>query len=116
MAISVDRDFARFGKKAYAINKINTVDVRSSRPHGQSGIVLWTFGALICLFFGPVGWLLALCCLGLAYYAWKLSKIIEYGLFLRTSSSEAQALTSRDEEYILSLREHIEAAMAGRMA
>jgi hypothetical protein len=31
--VSVDRDFARFGSKSYAINKINTVEVRERKPH-----------------------------------------------------------------------------------
>lgn len=36
VAVSVDRDFARFGSKSFAINKIHTVEVRARRPHSQT--------------------------------------------------------------------------------
>jgi hypothetical protein len=32
IGVSIDRDFARFGSKAYAINKINTVDIATRIP------------------------------------------------------------------------------------
>lgn len=35
-SVSVDRDFARFGNKSYAINKINSVEVRQHHPHNQN--------------------------------------------------------------------------------
>eukprot|EP00456_Euglypha_rotunda_P014398 TRINITY_DN14515_c0_g1_i1.p3 TRINITY_DN14515_c0_g1~~TRINITY_DN14515_c0_g1_i1.p3 ORF type:complete len:107 (+),score=20.44 TRINITY_DN14515_c0_g1_i1:876-1196(+) len=49
MNVSVDKDFARFGSKSYAINKINTVDVRERKPYGQLGMFI--FGVL-CFIFG----------------------------------------------------------------
>lgn len=33
----IDDDFARFGAKSYAINKINSVDVRERQPYGRTG-------------------------------------------------------------------------------
>jgi hypothetical protein len=113
--VSVDRDFARVGSKSYAINKINTVDVRSHRPHSQGAILLWGLLAFGCIFFGPIGWLMVLVFGALAYFAWRKSQIVEYRLYLITSSSEAQAVESRDKAYILRLRERIEGAMAGRV-
>lgn len=124
MAISVDRDFARFGKKAYAINKINSVEVRERRPHGSAGTILLGGMALIFLAVasqntngsGPTDIMVALLCAAGAYWAWKRSKIIEYQLFLMTSSSEAQAIASRDGGMIDNLRDRIERAMAGQLA
>lgn len=123
MNVSVDRDFARFGSKSYAINKINTVDVRERKPHGQLGMFI--FGVL-CFIFGmaALGGLSEKSLSGsitsfifaaifgyIAYRLWLRSKIVEYQLFLMTSSSEAQAITSRDGEMIAKLRDRIEAAM-----
>ena len=127
-AVTVDRDFARFGNKSYAINKINSVEVRERHPHGQGAMYVWGLLALIMLlaFLGSLsgpqpssgpGWLLiGAVCGFLAYVAWKKSKIVEYQLFLMTSSSEAQALASRDADLILRLRNRIESAIAGQLA
>jgi len=52
----------------------------------------------------------------LAYRAWKRSKIVEHQLFVMTSSSEAQAIASRDGDMIRTLRDRIERAMAGQLA
>ena len=127
IAVSVDRDFARFGSKAYAINKINTVDVTAKRPHSQNAFFGWGLLAVFCLlvFAGgeksgvnnglAVG--LFLCALFgfLAYRAWKRSKIIEYYLMLVTSSHSVQAIKSQDSAYIEDLRDRIERAMVGRL-
>ena len=118
-SVSVDRDFARFGAKTYAINKINSVEVRARHPHGTAWMFLCGLVALIGLlsFLGSAdafSFGLAVVFGPLAYMAWKRSKIIEYQLFLMTSSSEAQALTSRDADMIQSLRNRIEAAMIGQ--
>lgn len=126
MSVSVDRDFARFGGKTYAINKINSVEVRSRKPHGQGMMVVWGLLALICvlsalgqltenvsaaiatlLFGGLFGYL--------AYRAWLKAQIVEYQLFLMTSSSEAQAISSFDRDLIGRLRDRIERAMAGQL-
>lgn len=128
-SVTVDRDFARFGSKSFAVNKINTVDVRYRYPYGSAAAVIC---GMLALFLGVA----ALGSLGaggtaaaavisavlsalfgyLAYRAWQRSKIKEYQLFLMTSSSEAQALTSRDVDFIYQLRERIELAMAGKLA
>jgi hypothetical protein len=47
--VSVDRDFARFGGKSYAINKINTVEVRQRHPNGKTGMFVAGLIALFCL-------------------------------------------------------------------
>lgn len=122
MNVTIDKDFARFGSKSYAINKINTVDVVERQPHGKAAI--WIFGILAGLFgLSGIGSLvagnegasssigMAVIFAGVAYWAWKRSKIVEYQLFLMTSSSSAQAITSRDGEMIYDLRQQIEKAM-----
>lgn len=124
MNISVDKDFARFGSKSYAINKINTVEVRERKPHGQAGMFI--FGLLAFLFgmsglanltspegpSGAVTSIIIAAVLGfITYRLWVKSKIVEYQLFLMTSSSEAQAITSQDGEMIDELRRKIETAM-----
>ena len=126
--VSVDRDFARFGSKSFAINKINTVDVRARHPHGQGAVYGWGLTALFFLLLfaggnkGPNAtpltvFGLVLCALFgfLAYKAWKRSQIIEYQLFLVTSSGAVQAIKSEDPSMIDELRDRIERAMAGRV-
>ena len=118
LAISVDKDFARFGAKSYAINKINSVEVTQRHPHSQLPVFIWGLLSMGCLLSAVQGagagvFVFGLIFGGLAYLAWRKSQIIEYRLFLRTSSQDAQALTSRDGGLIESLREQIEHAMAG---
>jgi hypothetical protein len=125
--VSVDRDFARFGSKTYAINKINSVDVRYRYPYSQAGILVWGLVAIICGvsaiswasdgFGGKAIVALLLTALSgfLAYRARQRSRIKEYQLFLMTSSSEAQAIASRDQGFIANLRNQIERAMAGKL-
>ena len=124
--VTVDRDFARFGNKSYAINKINSVEIRERRPYGEGAVFLW---GLIALILGLMGLgslpnvdgstivclLLAALCGWLAWRAKIKSRIVDYQLFLMTSSSEAQALSSRDGEAIHRLRHRIESAMAGQL-
>jgi hypothetical protein len=123
--ITVDRDFARFGSKSYAINKINTVEVRERKPHGIIGALICSSIALICLISvfpslntpgGNPGASIAFTLIfgGLALWLWRRSGIIEYQLFLMTSSSEAQAFTSRSGDEVYGLRDSIEQAMVGR--
>lgn len=120
--VSVDAHFARFGSKSYAINKINSVDIRVARPHGEGAIWVCGLIALIAAisFFGslgdassPSGGALVLSAIfsALAYLAWRKSQIREYHLFLMTSSSEAQAYVTRDHNEVIRLRETIETAM-----
>ena len=50
VSVSVDRNFARFGSKSYAINKINSVEVRKRYPHthlGKSLLGLLTFFCVV---------------------------------------------------------------------
>jgi hypothetical protein len=118
--VSVDCDFARFGSKSYAINKINSVEVRRRHPHGQG--LMFAFGLLTIICFlsalgGGGGSMFVLLVIfgALAFWAWRRSRILEYQLFLMTSSSEAQAITSRDPDMIDGLRNRIERAMAGQL-
>lgn len=118
--VSVDRDFARFGNKSYAINKINTVEVRRRHPHGQGAMVLFGLLAIICLFAAAGGggggaFLVGAIFGALTYWAWRRSQVIEYQLFLMTSSSEAQAISSLDGGMIDGLRDRIERAMTGQL-
>ena len=127
--ISVDKDFARFGGKAYAINKINSVEVQERHPYSRNAWFGWGLLAFICAIPAlgqiaqptgsnasmPLLFLTALFGF-LAYRAWVRSKIVEYQLLLRTSSRDAQALTSLDGDLIESLRDRIERAMAGQLA
>ena len=115
-SVRVDNDFARFGSKSYAINKINSVEVRERQPHGMGVVILSGFFAVVLFFVGiqtgnatsiAVGVILGL----LAIWLWTRTRIREYLLFLMTSSSETQAFMTRDEEEVDSLREQIEAAM-----
>jgi hypothetical protein len=126
--VSIDRDFARFGSKAYAINKINTVDVTYRHPYPRQAAFGWGLLALVSLLvFGGSAidpnasgvrfFALALCAfLGfLAYRSWQRSKIIEFNLMLVTSSHSVQAIKSRDSAFIQDVRDQIERAMSGRL-
>jgi hypothetical protein len=120
--VTVDNDFARFGSKSYAMNKINSVEVREKQPHGKGAAYAWFAIGLFILIGalgsmaspeGPSGgmFVVAAICLGLGYWQWQRAKIREYHLFLMTSSSEAQAFITRDEAEVMGLRDGIEAAM-----
>ncbi|QCB39179.1 hypothetical protein E5554_15915 [Sphingobium sp. PAMC28499] len=123
--ISVDEHFARFGKKSYAINKINSVEVRETVKKGSQAYVLWWL--LMALFFfsaygsAPVAQesaaTFALIGAFFAFIGWrsfsKRHPTPLYHLYLMTSSSEAQALTTTDESVIDKLRNEIEWAMTG---
>lgn len=117
--VSVDADFARIGSKSFAINKINSVDVKAKRPHSRDAAVLW---ALLAVVLGGIGLIgsnalclgLSLIAAALAYGAWVRFKIVEYFLILSTSSAEIAAIKSRDPDFIDDLRTKIEVAMARR--
>lgn len=123
MQVTVDKKFARFGEKSYAIDKINTVEVRSINPYGNGWAFIcmiislsFSYGAyrlyqdgdspkipiFICIFFAIA-----------AYRLWIMSKIVEFQLFLMTSSTSLQAYSSFDRAEISDLRNRIESAMAG---
>jgi len=119
----VDDDFARFGAKSYAINKINSVEVREGAPHGRGGAIICGIIAAFCV----LGWIgkatspdhivtatplvAAAIFAGLAYWQWQKAHVREYQLFLMTSSSETQAFTTQSRDEVLSLREQVETAM-----
>ncbi|MEH3103460.1 MAG: DUF6232 family protein [Sphingomonas phyllosphaerae] len=121
MNVTVDNDFARFGSKSYAINKINSVEVRERQPYGQGGAVLCGIVALLCAGGGyeavksggePAVPAILAVAFGIgAYRLWQKSKIREFLLFLMTSSSETQAFVTRSEGEVAALRDEIEAAM-----
>ncbi|WP_114227022.1 MULTISPECIES: DUF6232 family protein [Sphingomonas] len=117
--IRVDRDFARFGSKSYAINKINTVDVRRQPPRRGWGYVALAFAVLLFLGNSAPGnrnstvsiIALVLFVISLAIF---LTAKASYRLFLMTSSNAVQAYESKDEGEVIELRDAIEGAMVGR--
>jgi hypothetical protein len=118
--VTVDRDFARFGSKAYAINKINTVDVVHYHPRSRAPAVIFGLLALGCL--GAMGNGVSagntvglVICSALAVWLWQRANVLEYRLMLATSSGAVQALTSRDRDQTLGIRDRIERAIAGRL-
>lgn len=119
--VSVDRDFARFGSKSYAINKINTVDVVFYHPHSRNAALVWGFLGVVVLLgmlgngFNAAAMILVIALGSIAWWSWQRSKIVEYRLMLATSSGAVQAITSRDEEWMLGIRRRIEAAIAGKL-
>jgi hypothetical protein len=117
--VRVDADFARIGSKAYAINKINSVDVSARRPHSRDPAIVWCGLALICAVVAANGsssiwWVLCAASAALAYRAWERFKVVEYFLMLTTSSAEIAAIKSREPDFIDSLRTQIETAMIER--
>lgn len=117
--VSVDDRFARFGAKSFAINKINSVEVRRTTKHGGKGYI--AFWAIAVMFAGTAfsvkdmtfNLVLAAICLGFGYLSWtKRHDVHTYRLFLVTSSAEAQAFETNDQRQIFELRQAIEEAMA----
>jgi hypothetical protein len=117
--ITVDDRFARFGDKSFAINKINSVEVRKETKAGSRAYIFWWgiaaialltiilgTGAQLAFFFIVVGGVLG-------FVSWKKRLPIHtYFLFLVTSSAEAQAFKTHDEDEIIRLRNAVEDAMA----
>lgn len=125
--IAIDDDFARFGSKSYAIDKINSVDVRSAKVGTGCGAFLLGAIAVACALIGVAGWTapnghtfggiaLALAAL-FGLLAWRSSRaanVMNHTLFLTTSSNEGQATQSTDLQEIQAMRSAIESAMAAR--
>lgn len=110
--VSVDSDFARIGAKSYAINKINSVEIKKRHPNGQ-GLAFVVSLAAIALLVGHLytgGVLVG----AFAAWLWWRSRMVEYELHLTTSSSEIAAFKSADLDFVDKLRTQIEAAMAQR--
>jgi hypothetical protein len=120
--ITVDQHFARFGDKAYAINKINSVEVRTHQPP-ESTAWLWLgfigacFGIAVLdnigdgespvanLFIAGIAFLLT-------YFFYKDRKRpAHHSLFLVMSNSEAQAFRSTELAEVRSLRAAVEEAI-----
>ena len=117
--ISVDRNFARFGEKSYAIDKINSVEVKriEAKPNSKNAMIaIAAICAVISVFnFFSIGWTIAtLVFAGLAYHNYKNPNKDLYQLYLMTSSSEVQALETEDKNHIDNLRAAIEAAMSNK--
>jgi hypothetical protein len=121
-SVSVDANFARFGDKSYAIDKINSVEVRSRPKSGSGGFWFCMFVAAIAAltFFDEPGvWSAVIAAVfGFAAYAcWLEMQKSIYSLYLMTSSSEAQAIATEDRDDVERLRRAIETAMVqGRVA
>lgn len=126
MDFSVDDDFVRVGAKSYAINKINSVEVREKTIKGQRGyVLLWLGAAFVALMWlGSLGLedgnsaVLLIIAVGFAFWGWsrfrRRANTTEYALLLVTSSGEAQAVSTTDAGEIDEIRSRIEAAMARR--
>jgi hypothetical protein len=123
--VTVDSHFARFGSKSYAIDKINSVDVREETKSG----CLWIGFAILTGFFGlgAVGslssgsgsdigtmWVIVAVLAGITLLLYKQRPKPVYHLMLATSSGEVQATNSGDREAVLKLRAAIEAAMSAK--
>ena len=114
--ITIDRNFARFAGKSYAINKINSVEVREDEPEGRAlfafGILL-AFIGLVNLFPEPSTGTVLLTAVGagMAYLGWQKKQRRKYHLILMTSSSEVQAFSTYDNDEITALRNSIEEAI-----
>lgn len=115
--VRVDDSFARFGGKSFAINKINSVEVRSETKPGSGTYVLWAIIALALLVAAvmqrSLGWFVFAALS--AFFAWRSwerkQPTTTYRLFLVTSSSEAQAFETTDADQVEMLRGAIEDAM-----
>ncbi|WP_109808420.1 DUF6232 family protein [Sphingosinithalassobacter portus] len=122
--VQIDENFARFGSKTYAINKINSVDTRTTMKSGSKAWIFWwglaaivlisRFGGgnvsaggatAVVVFAALLGWL------GWRSFRKRFSTTY-YHLYLMTSSSEAQAYVTTDESEMAELRAKIEDAMA----
>ena len=123
MAVSVDNDFARFGAKSYAINKITSVEIREVKDT-KGGCAIAAFGllslgcALTALgqaasnFGEAIGYLLVAALFGyITYTLIQKAKRITYQLFLITAASEQQAYESLNRQDVYGLRDEVEAAM-----
>lgn len=116
--IIVDARFARFGGKSFAIDKINSIEVRSNTtPDKRRHVLLWVLAGAVAviavvstqpiLFVGAVVLAIA------GYSSWRGPReATTHELYLMTSSSETQALKTDDQGLITKLRDAIEGAMA----
>lgn len=125
--VSVDEHFVRSGGKSYAINKINSVEVREKKIPGKKGwIIAWVL-ALFLLLNGlgtmsdgnnaAAPLLIGLVCGAVGYKSFKnRHSSMAYNLYLMTSSSEVEAFATDDVVTVQDLRLAIEKAMIGPVA
>lgn len=122
--VSVDQHFVRSGGKSYAINKINSVEVRKKVKAGSKGwLIAWICAGFMALVgFGMFsdglnGTLALVIAAGLALAGYssfkKRNPTTTFELYLMTSSSEVQAFTTDDATTMRELRDAIEQAMIG---
>ena len=115
MSVSVDNDFARFGAKSYAINKITSVEIREKTSPNAGCVVALLAFATFAFMLATIGFPpLVLFAIGFGvatYFAWKRSKRVTYQLFIITSASEQQAFESLSCNAVYGLRDQVEAAM-----
>lgn len=123
MSVSVDNDFARFGSKSYAINKITSVEIREVQEKGN-GCAIAACGVIAAISaFSGLGALIAapkdaftylviaaVFCF-ITYTLAKKGRKITYHLFLITSASEQQAYVTSSRDDVFNLRDQVEAAM-----
>ena len=125
--VSVDEHFVRTGGKSYAINKINSVEVREKVTPGKTGWRVAWFIAVLLVVMGismskdgvsPVVPLIIAAFLALVGYSsfQKRHPKTAYELYLMTSSSEVQAFVTSDGDTVRDLRDAIERAMIGTAA
>lgn len=124
-SVKVDRHFARFGSKSYAIDKINSVDVREETKTGCAWGFFAAVSALMLLIAigatgsgdsasASTGWVLFAASAGVTFMLYKNRPKPVYHLMLATSSGEIQATNTGDREAVMELRAAIESAMSTR--
>jgi hypothetical protein len=117
--VSIDQHFARFGSKSFAINKINSVEVRTHVKSGTIGwLFFWLFGLLSFIAgvkeSNGAGIVLGLILGALGYLSFRGHRETRiHRLYLMTSSSEAQAFETTSSDEVSALRSAIERAIAG---
>lgn len=121
--VTVDDNFARFGSKSYAINKITSVNVRT-HERTRSGWLFMLIGGILLLIFGAsaiggddrsVGAVLlvfSLAMLAASNFMYRDRISRSYELLLATAAGEVQATRALDPDAIAELREAIEMRMA----
>ncbi|MDR6851099.1 hypothetical protein J2Y54_000592 [Sphingomonas sp. BE123] len=117
--VVIDDHFVRVGGKSYAINKINSVEIRGLTKKGSSAYpLLWVLAAVL-LFAAIAGEakgvsiFLAIIAALFGLRSWsKRHSVTTYSLFLVTSSGEAQAFASQNGSEINLMRQRIESAIA----
>jgi hypothetical protein len=119
--VSVDRNFARFGEKSYAINKLTSVQVRDEeKPASSAGawfIVLALILAMVGLLDGSLAAIVLCLVLAVASGSWGYLALVgskprrTYRLVLVSAATEIHAHVTEDRADLLQLRDAIEKAM-----